>query len=430
MNFILLLLSIFSATEAGSTNFPAWSQGEIQFVVDRCDYYRGDSLVQAEFYFMVDPKTVGSDAENLQISVELTNDQGQTSRDQWSRRLTGSTTGTIVDYFHIYLKPGTYRIRLHLETDQGQTGTVERAFTVEPQTSSFALSDLELALRFLSDSTNPFYKHGVAVIPNPSHTYRPSQQETLRVYYEVYGMAPDTQAIVLNHLIQDTTGQILLRLPPRPVAKAGRQSMPWATELPLSGLDPGVYELVVQAVDLTTGQQALKTVRFVYAPEQGLVVQLPEEWIPYLEFIDYFASKDQMDLLKTLSGEGKKYFLYTFWKRYDPNPETPENEFLPQFIERVKYADEHFSIGKKLGRYTDRGRIYIRYGPPDQIEHKSQEWGRKDLEKWIYYQRGQMEFIFMDFELSGDYQLIYSSIPEEPSRQDWRQLVKEEEFDW
>ncbi len=430
MNSILLLLSIFSATEAVSTGFPAWSKGVIQFVVDRCDYYRGDSLIQAEFYFMVDPKTVGPGAQSLEIAVELQNEQGQVSRDQWTRRISEKTPGTIVDYFQIYLKPGTYALRLVLQTDQGQSGTVERTFTVQPRDSTLSLSDLELAVRFLSDSTNPFYKHGVAVIPNPSHTYRPTQRETLRVYYEVYGMQPDSQSVVLNHLIQDTTGQILLRLPPRPVAKAGRGSMPWATELPLTDLKPGVYDLLVQAVDLSTGQQALRTVRFVYSPKQGFTVDLPEEWLPYLEFIDYFASEDQIAMLKTLEGEGKRYFLYTFWKRYDPNPETPKNEFLPEFIERVKYADEHFSFGKKLGRYTDRGRIYIRYGPPDQIEHKYQEWGRKDVEKWIYYQRGQMEFIFMDFEMSGDYQLIYSSIPEEPSRQDWRQLLREEEFDW
>lgn len=70
-------------------------------------------------------------------------------------------------------------------------------------------------------------------------------------------------------------------------------------------------------------------------------------------------------LLKT--DEEREAFIGGFWDRRDTDPDTEENEYREAYYERMQYANEHFSSGKP-GYLTDRGRIYLVYGKPDEIE--------------------------------------------------------------
>jgi GWxTD domain-containing protein len=63
--------------------------------------------------------------------------------------------------------------------------------------------------------------------------------------------------------------------------------------------------------------------------------------------------------------EEREHFIEQFWKRRDPNPETVANEFREEFYRRVAYANENFTAGTP-GWRTDRGRIYVLYGPPNR----------------------------------------------------------------
>jgi len=65
--------------------------------------------------------------------------------------------------------------------------------------------------------------------------------------------------------------------------------------------------------------------------------------------------------------EERENFIENFWRRRDPDPDTEENEFRDQYYERIAYANEHFASGIP-GWKTDRGRIYITWGKPDEIE--------------------------------------------------------------
>jgi len=75
--------------------------------------------------------------------------------------------------------------------------------------------------------------------------------------------------------------------------------------------------------------------------------------------------------------EEREHFIEQFWLRRDPTPGTPENEFKQEHYRRIAYANEHFSTGIP-GWKTDRGRIYIIYGPPDEIDN------HPDMQRWQY----------------------------------------------
>ena len=117
----------------------------------------------------------------------------------------------------------------------------------------------------------------------------------------------------------------------------------------------------------------------------------------YLFPYDFSNSK-----MKDKNEEQKWNYVDLYWKKMDPTPNTLENELLLQLNKRVKYVNNNFSI-LMSGWRTDRGKIYIIYGPPDFSESYKDEFGNS-YQKW-FYQNGK-KFIFIDRTLSGDYFLF------------------------
>src|SRR6267378_1240012 len=79
-------------------------------------------------------------------------------------------------------------------------------------------------------------------------------------------------------------------------------------------------------------------------------------------------TEDERRAFRGLStNEEREQFIEIFWNRRNPEPESPTNAFREEHYRRLAYADEHFASGIP-GRKTDRGRIYIIWGPPDEIE--------------------------------------------------------------
>lgn len=84
--------------------------------------------------------------------------------------------------------------------------------------------------------------------------------------------------------------------------------------------------------------------------------------VPYI-----ITSEEQAAFKKLATDEEREQFIEQFWERRSPNPGTPENEFKEEYYRRIAYSNEHYASGIP-GWRTDRGRIYIMYGPPDEIE--------------------------------------------------------------
>jgi GWxTD domain-containing protein len=86
------------------------------------------------------------------------------------------------------------------------------------------------------------------------------------------------------------------------------------------------------------------------------------------EDVRWIITPEEMSAFKQLSNdEERDAFIEQFWLRRDPTPDTPENEYKEEHYRRIAYANEHFAAGIP-GWRTDRGRIYIMWGPPDEIQ--------------------------------------------------------------
>ena len=97
-------------------------------------------------------------------------------------------------------------------------------------------------------------------------------------------------------------------------------------------------------------------------------------------------------------------FFKAFWKSLDPNPQTEKNELMDEYYKRVNYANENFSNMGMEGWRTDRGRILIKFGFPDDIERHPFEAGTYPYEIWRYYDLRKV-FLFIDRTGFGDYVL-------------------------
>ena len=108
------------------------------------------------------------------------------------------------------------------------------------------------------------------------------------------------------------------------------------------------------------------------AKEQALGQELATPYRKWLnEEVAYIVTNQERANFRALQTDAEReQFIEQFWLRRDPTPGTMENEFKEEHYRRIAYANDHFST-LIPGWKTDRGRIYITYGPPDEIDDHS-----------------------------------------------------------
>src|SRR5438067_1801214 len=145
-----------------------------------------------------------------------------------------------------------------------------------------------------------------------------------------------------------------------------------------------------------------------------------KKWLD--EDVRYIITDEEKSAFKQLSNdEERDNFIEAFWARRDPTPDTVENEFKEEHYSRIAYSNEHFAAGIP-GWKTDRGRMYIMYGKPDEIdshpsggtyERPMEEGGGETstypFETWRYrYLEGIGQEIIIEFVdtcMCGDYHM-------------------------
>jgi GWxTD domain-containing protein len=123
------------------------------------------------------------------------------------------------------------------------------------------------------------------------------------------------------------------------------------------------------------------------------------------------ADEERAAFQRLTTDAEREKFIEQFWLRRDPKPGTVENEFKKEHFRRIAYANDRFRTRSgRPGWQTDRGHMYIVYGPPDELEaHPSGAANRPPFEIWKYWhveRIGDNLFItFVDRTGSGDYSL-------------------------
>jgi len=115
------------------------------------------------------------------------------------------------------------------------------------------------------------------------------------------------------------------------------------------------------------------------------------------------TEKEKQGFTELKTNEEFEQFIQEFWKRRDTTPETTENEFRREYYGRIAYANQNFPVGKNAGWLSDRGRIYITHGKPDEIQKTATG------EIWIYKnlpgREEGIKFEFVNAEGKGEFRL-------------------------
>jgi GWxTD domain-containing protein len=146
------------------------------------------------------------------------------------------------------------------------------------------------------------------------------------------------------------------------------------------------------------------------APTRRLDISSADRWLKWLkEDVVYIISNDERAAFNRLKTDPEReHFIEQFWQRRDPTPGTPENEFKDEHYRRITVANNRFGHADIPGWKTDRGRIFIKWGPPDEIEDHRADM-TYPLQQWKYrHMEGIGNNVIVDFEdksKSGDFRM-------------------------
>jgi len=271
-----------------------------------------------------------------------------------------------------------------------------------------SFSDVQFArhIERADSDSSVFAKGGLLVIPSVSREYEGEENSRLLYYMELYRGESDADKVVVETIIRnDRKGMVYrdtltthLGAPVerqlREISSAEFPSGNYEMEIVLRGRRNKKLDRQRQKFQILWSQRALLRHDFNTAMDQLSLMA------------NSSAEVKQMRKLKTV--EERIRAFDEFWLVRDPTVGTPENEVKREFYRRVQYANEHFRSLQLDGWRSDRGRVYIMYGEPDQIDDYPMSLSYLPYQIWHYYKKGTYRrFLFVDENLDGDYRLQY-----------------------
>ncbi|MGB9456112.1 MAG: GWxTD domain-containing protein [Bryobacteraceae bacterium] len=166
-----------------------------------------------------------------------------------------------------------------------------------------------------------------------------------------------------------------------------------------------LQELANGKLDAMVRQQQQQMAQADLALQQARAAN-GDQWLN--EDVAYIISpEERREFLVLQTDADRDRFIERFWQRRDPTPDTAENEFKEEHYRRIAYANEHFASSVP-GWKTDRGRIYIVYGPPDEIEDHRSESVPRQVWRYVHIDRVgyDIEVEFTDPGGTGELRMV------------------------
>lgn len=316
--------------------------------------------------------------------------------DAWERRLvvpgfsdTRAPNTVMVEKRTFAMPPGRYKVRIGVRDLNADTRTVVQEQLTVPDYSRLPVgfADLELGV---VDSVGGFR-------PVPTRRFG-VVAGTIGARASLFDRRDGAwpRRYPLQYRIRGEDGEVVV---------SGSQEFRLAASGDPIVIRPNALDLFlgtyVFEVELVEGKSRWRVERAFEVDESG--PPTGREFTRMLEPLAYIVSPQEMDWLRALPPDQQAQGWEELWRRRDPTPETPRNELQLEFFRRVRYAERHFQ-GFGPGWRADMGRIYIKFGPPDQIENRPPSLTAPQLEIW-YYNQPYRRLVFADREGFGRYTL-------------------------
>lgn len=298
---------------------------------------------------------------------------------------TGRTDESVIFQQALMLLPGAYHVEVVASDANSSRGFSGRqALDVPAYAAAHGVAQPLVILdgggRAARDVLPP-------VITNPRHMV-PYGGASPRVYLEAWGNASPLHLLVLTE-DGDTVWGADITLPDTAVLSSAVVQIP-AAALPIGKL----------WVHVTSGSAPPP-------PPTPLMMAISDEWMvanfdDMLRVLQYIAFPEEIDSLRTGTGEQRRVAWARFWERRDPLRVTAQNEYRDAFFQRVRYATIAFREPGTAGWATDRGEVYIVLGAPEAVLERyigvTDITNLPNAQEWIYsgLPGGRVSLLFHD----------------------------------
>lgn len=387
--------------------------------------FSADALIRITVVDLSDNKVILSNSYKTPSVV------ADTSEEVLNKKLIGQ-----INYL---LSPGRYKLQIKGSdyNDTLKNDYFEQEISIGGDLSKLKISDIELStlIQKSNNTEGVFYKNTLEIIPNPSGLFGMNLSE-LYYYFEIYGLTPENVSsdVLINYQITDLNNQVLISR--KETIRADVESKAEFGKIQIDSLVRGTYifkvilEDSLKNINISSEKKFFIFNNLIAATnlsgndflksEYGAMSK--EEVENEFEKMNYILSEKEISRFNaSKSINDRRKFLFDFWRAKDSNPNTPVLETKIAYLKRVSEANKTYTEAYKEGWKTDRGRIYIIYGKPDDVERFPFQADRKSYEIWKYYTvEGGGECVFIELQpTTSVYWLVHSTFRNELRNEDW-----------
>jgi len=367
---------------------------------------------------------------------------------------------SIVDFIDVQrfmVPPGDYTFELEitdLNDTEGETVMHTQNLTVPKAGKNLFFSDIEMVSAYKKTTEpNVYSKSGYDLLPMVSDDYAGAAVNELMLYGELYNsdqMGADEMFLMVTYVADAESGEPLPETQKFERKKVGTV-VPVLSKIDISEVETGDYKLVLEARDRDnevlasrahafSRNKSLAKVDYENMDQEKVMTSWVGVYDDKAELYDHLQSlrpiadgEERFNLENTFADFYEtelpilqRYFL-AFWEKR--NSGDSEAAWL-EYKQHVDIAQRNYGTRNRRGYETDRGRVYLQYGPPVDITDRANEPSSYPYEIWRYYKADRwnnVRFVFYDPDLTGrDYTLLHCErIPGELNNPQWRLLLEQ-----
>lgn len=335
------------------------------------------------------------------------------------------------DKISVTLPSSVYAMQLSFTDIHSELGTLWSKKLFVLKRDSF-LSDIEFSSGIVVDTTNylgKLHRDDMLFFIDCKHIYTKGEVDSLYLYYELGNKQFPVGAIheKINILKDDDTVKVITN---ELNCRGFKKPQMW--KIDISDLEEGYHNIIIEITDITSNAvnktEDYFSIRKKNTSNYRLFVDMEDE----IALLKYFLPSNKTKIWDEITDEGKLKFIDRFWEVNDSDTSNKENDFFGLIRDRIQYCNEHFSHFKS-GWNTDRGRIYIKHGKPDDILYGDTgldtKYAQKKYEIWKYRVHDNFTYLFLDFQTTNNYKLIYSDNDPHESNTTQLEVYLGEDFD-
>lgn len=437
--FLTILLGLIHVVVLAQDEKNTQNQNSIKIYIDQVGFKNIENLDKTyqEIYLSIlnsqlsYMKTGTRFLAGTKIKLQITNSSGnQIDQKSWESisevdNMEQANQQIGLEIAGFMLEPGRYSLMATItDLNSGVKSESEKTLLVPSfKGTKVQLSEIELAQSIQrAEQKNKFVKNNIEVLPIPTRVIG-LNSPFLYFYTEMYNLTESAE-YTKEFSVVDNRGNIV-EFSEKPYLPKSENSI-WIEKIKLLQQASGKYTLRLKLIKKKAKEIAFRETEFWLSNPNKVIAasQLSEQDVEeFRSLFHHLVDNKQLQFYDALNKEGKIEYINKFWKERTP-------EFKKQHLERFYAAQKTYGSANTPGWKSDRGRVLIMYGAPDDIEREPASLNSRAYEMWIFESlpnQGQVVFVFVDFGIFGNYELVHSTIKSSDRMEiydpEWREKI-------